>query len=81
MSELLNYRGIVLSKYKSISDFAKAIGWSRNKASRILNCKQEPDSQDIIDLTKLLKIPSQEEFFAIFFAELSTMWTDSKKSA
>lgn len=43
----ITIRGMVLSKYKTIGAFADRIGWSRNKASRIINQKQEPDILEI----------------------------------
>jgi hypothetical protein len=61
--------------YYSITAFAEAIGWSRNKASRIINGMQEPSCDDIVDLTNVLDL-GEKEFFAIFFDKLSTMCTD-----
>ncbi|MFR0870513.1 MAG: helix-turn-helix domain-containing protein [Oscillospiraceae bacterium] len=65
----------VLGKFFSITAFAEAIGWSRNKASRIINGMQEPSCDDIVDLTNVLDL-GEKEFFAIFFDKLSTMCTD-----
>ena len=78
MNEGLNFRGLVFSRYKSVTDFAKAVGWSRNKASRILNGVQEPDSHDIVVMTKALNITSQKAFINIFFTELSTLVTENQ---
>lgn len=71
----MNLRGMVLSKYKTIGAFADAVGWKRNKASRIVNGVQEPDITDIQNMAKALEIDSQDAFIRIFFAPLSTMWT------
>lgn len=71
----MGYRGLVLSKYKSISEFAQAVGWSRNKASRIVNGIQEPDANDMEIMAKALDIRTPERFMDIFFDQLSTMWT------
>ena len=70
-----NYRGIVLSQYKSITDFAVSIGWTRNKASRIVNGKQEPDAKDMERMAEVLEINTPEKFMDIFFDKLSTKWT------
>ena len=78
MNEGVNFRGLVFSQYKSVSDFAKAVGWSRNKASRILNGVQEPDSHDIVVMTKALNITNQKTFINIFFTELSTLVTENR---
>lgn len=39
-------RGIVLGRYPSITAFAKEVNWSRQKASSIINGKQEPTLDD-----------------------------------
>lgn len=75
MKDKKTYRGLVFSKFHSISDFARGTGWSRNKASRIVNGLQEPNSDDIADMVRVFEISSQEDFMEIFFAELSTKWT------
>lgn len=67
-------KGKVLGQFYSISAFAKAIGWTRNKASRIVNEVQEPTIDDIVSITNVLNL-SEAEFFNIFFTPLSTMCT------
>ena len=74
MSEM-TLRGKVLSRYKTVSDFAEAIGWSRNKASRIVNGVQEPDTNEMQQLAELLQISTAEDFTALFFPKMSTKWT------
>lgn len=76
MADAITLRGLVLSKYKTIGDFAKAIGWKRNKASRIVNGKQYPNTEEIQKITACLNINSADLFVNIFFAPLSTMWTN-----
>ena len=71
----MTYRGLVFSKYKNISEFASAIGWSRNKASRIINGIQEPDANDMERMAEILDIKTPESFIDIFFKNLSTKWT------
>lgn len=75
MEETITLRGLVLSKYKTIGDFAKAIGWQRNKASRIVNGKQYPNTEEIQRITECLNSNSINLFVHIFFAPMSTMWT------
>ena len=77
MNEIVTLRGVILSRYKTIGAFAKAIGWKRTKASRIINGVQDPDMTDIQEITKLLEIKTQETFIDIFFAPLSTMWNNN----
>ncbi|MFT9057086.1 MAG: helix-turn-helix transcriptional regulator [Ethanoligenens sp.] len=76
MNEGVNIRGLVLSKYHSISEFAKAIGWSRNKASRILNGVTALSADDMAKISALLGIETPERFVHYFFARLSTKWTN-----
>lgn len=72
----MGYRSLVLGKYKSIAEFADAIGWSRNKASRIVNGVQEPDAEEMEQMAELFGINTADQFMEIFFARLSTKWTD-----
>jgi len=64
-------RGLVYSKYKTIGEFAKVIGWQRNKASRIINGPQEPDSDDMRKVAELFNL-SSEDFVDIFFEKQFT---------
>jgi transcriptional regulator with XRE-family HTH domain len=81
MNDMINLRGLALSKFRNISDFANAIGWSRNKASRILNGNQIPNGEEIESLAICLDVSSADAFIQIFFAPLSTKWTSDRESA
>lgn len=70
MTDMLTLRGVVLSKYKTIGEFSEAIGWQRNKSSRILNGIQTPDINDIEEITQCLEIDTVNDFMQIFFAPL-----------
>ena len=65
-------RGAVFSKFSSITSFADAIGWSRNKASRILNGIQEPSASDVEQMAMCLNVLDAATFVSIFFPALST---------
>lgn len=65
-------RGLVFSKYPSISAFADDIKWSRGKASRIVNGTQQPTKSDMETLIVLLDIP-QESVAPVFFGAMFTM--------
>lgn len=80
MNKSITLRGLVLSRYKSVSDFASAIGWQRNKAARIINGSQEPDTEEMKQLAKLLDM-SQSLFMNIFFGYEFTLCTDDSISA
>ena len=75
MDNIITLRGVVMSKYKTSGECAQAIGWKRNKASRIVNGIQDPDITDMELLARTLDIKTQEDFIRIFFAPLSTLWT------
>lgn len=68
----LNLRGLILSKYRTISEFAQAIGWERGKASRIVNETQQPtkaDMEQMIDLLHIEKNAVAPLFFGSMFTE------------
>ena len=67
-------KGHVMKKFYTITAFANAIGWTRNKSSRIINGVTEPTIDDIVAIATILEL-SEGEFFTIFFASLSTMCT------
>lgn len=80
MIETVNLRGMALSRFKTIGLFAKHVGWSRNKASRILSGVQEPDAEDMELLVEKLEIENEDVFLKIFFPQLSTKWTKERAS-
>jgi len=65
-------RGAVFSKFNSIASFADAVGWKRNKASRILNGIQRPSADDMEQMADCLNIQDATAFVSIFFPQLST---------
>lgn len=73
--EDVNLRGMILSKFKTIGAFAESIGWSRNKAGRIVNGQQELTMNDIVEITNTLDLKDRNTFDVIFFPALSTKWT------
>lgn len=79
MSEEISLRGLVLSKFRSINEFAREIGWSRNKAVRIIDRVQEPTGSEMTQIAELLGL-KQEVFMQIFFTDLFTLWTINQKA-
>ena len=63
--EGMTFRGLVYSKYKTIANFAQAIGWTRQKATNIVNGTQEPSLDDTDKMAKALNITLDEaaQFF------------------
>ncbi len=76
--ETKNFRGIVLNKYRSIADFSHAIGWSYRKAYSIVNGTQDPNVDDVRQMAEVLDLQSKDEFISIFFAPLSTLWSNER---
>ena len=67
-------RGQVLSRFSSISDFARAMNWDRKKASRIVNRVQKPTADDMEKMAELLNVNDPDDFIQIFLPSVSTMW-------
>ena len=59
MSEL-SIRAVVYDKFKSIAALADAIGWTRQKATNIVNGVQEPSLDDTSKLAKALGLGFEE---------------------
>lgn len=64
-------RGLIFSKYRTVSEFADAMGWSRTKAARIASGKQQPKKADMEALIDKLKIPPTS-IAPVFFGSVFT---------
>ena len=58
--EQTTFRGVVYSKYKTIAAFAQAIGWTRQKATNIVNGVQEPSLDDVDKMSRALDMGLEE---------------------
>lgn len=58
--EQMTFRGLIYSRYKTIADFARAIGWTRQKATNIVNGTQEPSLDDIDKMAKAMEMSLDE---------------------
>lgn len=58
--EGITFRGLVYSKFKTIADFAQVIGWTRQKATSIVNGQQEPSLDDTDKMAKALNLSLDE---------------------
>lgn len=72
----LSTRGAVVSKYGSISAFARHLNWSTRKANYIVNGRQQPTAEDMERMADALDIKTAEEFVRFFYPSKSTMWTN-----
>ncbi len=73
--ELSVLRGRIIAKYRTLGAFADAVGWKRNKASRIVNGAQDMDINDIQVVAHALDIDDCADFITLFFPAMSTKWT------
>ena len=67
-------RGLVLSKYPSITAFADALKWDRKKASRIINHVQTPSVDDMYKMAELLSVRDCYTFCRVFLPSFTTLW-------
>ena len=56
----IQFRGIVYSRYKSISAFSDSIGWTRQKGTNIVNGITEPSLDDVDTRAKALGLTFEE---------------------
>ena len=68
MSEFINLRGLIVSKFGSISKFSDYIGWCYSKSNRIVNGKQDPDAKDIKKMVEALEINDPRIITKIFLS-------------
>lgn len=66
MATIRTLRLAILGEYNSITAFARAVGWSNSKASRIVRGEQAPDLSDIRCIAKALHIESPQELDELF---------------
>ena len=66
--------GIILAKFRSISNFARVIGWDRKKASRIANRVQLPTAKDMMEMSDVLEIRDCDTFVHLFLPTVPTKW-------
>ena len=69
--QMITLKGVALSRYGSCVNFAKAMGWNRNKADRILNGRQDPSLKDIKRITERMALPA-DVILPIFFGTMFT---------
>ena len=72
--EFNELRGLVLTKFRSISAFARALRWDRKKASRIVNHIQDPTVGDMEQMEALLGVHDANTFCRVFLPSISTKW-------
>lgn len=63
-------RSKIFGEFRTQKDFSKAVNWSPNKVSRILNSEIMPDLEDCATLVKVFNL-SPDEYFSIFLPDFS----------
>ncbi|WP_185741092.1 helix-turn-helix transcriptional regulator [Clostridium sp. KNHs216] len=54
MQKVRELRGLIYSQFDSETEFAKAIGWPRQRVNKITNGTKEPDIDELSVLAKAL---------------------------
>lgn len=75
---IMALRGAIAERYKTQSAFAKAIGWSDNKVSRLMTGKHSPDMEEISEITRALDL-SKERYIDIFYLPIASTNGDEKQ--
>lgn len=72
MESMNALRGEVHSKFRSVSEFERVLGWGQHKAARIINGVQSPTAEEIEQMASALSISDQDYFVSLFFPTMFT---------
>ena len=72
MEDMMALRGKVHSKFRSVSEFERVLGWGKHKAARIINGIQSPTAEEIGQMASALNINDQNDFLSLFFPSMFT---------
>ena len=64
--EDFNLRGLIISKFHTVLNFGRALGWSSRKTYDIVNGKQEPTARDIEAMCAALDITIPADMRVLF---------------
>jgi transcriptional regulator with XRE-family HTH domain len=70
LSKVRELCGLIHSQYDSESDFARQLGWSRQRLNGITTGKREPNLEDVARMSAALNRPL-DEIAQIFLREKS----------
>lgn len=68
----LTLRGAILQVFPSATAFGKAMGWSRQKASNIMNGRVSPDAEEMMQIARGIGVEDSGTFLRLFFPHVST---------
>ena len=63
--DIAKLRGQIAAKFKTQTAFAYAIGWNKNKITRMLRGLYNPNTYEVALMIKVLEIP-EEQCYEIF---------------
>lgn len=63
--DLCRLRGEIVAEYRTQTAFADAIGWHKNKVTKMLTGKYKPDTDEVAEITDLLHLDASK-FCEIF---------------
>jgi len=66
-------RGLVFSRYSSISEFANAMKWGRQKATKIVKGTHRMSADDMEKFAEHFGIHDASTFMTVFFPHYATM--------
>ena len=68
--DLDRLRGEIIAEYRTQTAFASAIGWHKNKVTKMLTGKYKPDTDEVAKIADLLRL-DEIKFCDIFLARKS----------
>lgn len=63
--DVYRLRGEIVAEYRTQSAFAEAIGWHKNKVTKMLTGKYKPDTDEVAQIASLLHF-DESKFCEIF---------------
>ena len=71
-------RGAILSRFKTESDFARALGWTRQRVNAFSLGIREPRLHDVQEMAAVLNMDASE--LSAFFLDLLSQKRDENKN-
>lgn len=68
--DMCRLRGEIVAEFRTQSAFANAIGWHKNKVTRMLTGKYKPNTDEVAAIADLLQL-DEPKFCDIFWAKKS----------
>lgn len=70
-------RGEIVAKFRTQTAFAKAIGWHKNKVSKLVLGEYKPDTDEVAEIADTLDL-DEAGFCSIFLPKLSPIGDKSE---